>query len=510
MVVVSISYKATSLHRDGRRFAAGPGATHGRHALLCRGLAARFGEGDGVVTRQLRRAGGRRPDAAILTAMSEAFDMAAVSGAAGPQTLASFRAGLAEADPDVAAAIQRRADPPAGQDRADRLGEHRLQGGAGGAGLGPHQQICRRLSRPALLRRLRICRCCRRPCDRAGQGACSAAASPMSSRIPAPRPTRPCSWRCCSRAIPSWACPGGRRPSDPWLARQPVRQMVQAGLLWRAPPGPAASTWTRSRRLAREHKPKLIIAGGSAYPRFIDFTALPRDRRRGRRLSSWSTWPISRGWWRAASIPIRCDHAHVVTTTTHKTLRGPRGGMILSQRRRPRQEDQFGDLPGPAGRPADACDRRQGRGLRRGAAARVQALCQGRGRERQGAGRDAEERRARYRLRRHRHPSDAGRSAAQGGQGPDAEQALDRANITSTRTPFPSIRRSRRHLGHPAGHAGRHHARLRPGRIPRDRQADRRSGGCAVARIGEEGDAAVEASVRERVDALCRRFPIYH
>ena len=43
-----------------------------------------------------------------------------------------------------------------------------------------------------------------------------------------------------------------------------------------APPGRTASTWTRSRKLADEHKPRIIIAGGSAYPRHIDFAALPR------------------------------------------------------------------------------------------------------------------------------------------------------------------------------------------------------------------------------------------
>ena len=47
--------------------------------------------------------------------------------------------------------------------------------------------------------------------------------------------------------------------------------MVQAGPLWRAPRRPARSTWTRSPTCAREHKPKLIIAGGTAYSRIWDF-----------------------------------------------------------------------------------------------------------------------------------------------------------------------------------------------------------------------------------------------
>jgi glycine hydroxymethyltransferase len=53
-----------------------------------------------------------------------------------------------------------------------------------------------------------------------------------------------------------------------------------------------------------------------------------------------------------ASIRSPFPHAHVATTTTHKTLRGPRGGMVLSNDDRAGQEDQLGGLPGAAGRPA--------------------------------------------------------------------------------------------------------------------------------------------------------------
>ena len=68
-------------------------------------------------------------------------------------------------------------------------------------------------------------------------------------------------------------------------------------------------------RLAREHKPKLIIAGGSAYPRFIDFAALPRDRRRGRRLPHGRHGAFRRaGGGRRASEPVPAcpcrDHHH--------------------------------------------------------------------------------------------------------------------------------------------------------------------------------------------------------
>ncbi len=115
-------------------------------------------------------------------------------------------------------------------------------------------------------------------------------------------------------------------------------------------------------RLARERRPKMIIAGWSAYPRMLDFAALPRDRRRGRRLCCWSTWPTSRGWSRRACTPARCRCADVVTTTIHKTLGGGRAAGMILCKRGVRQEDRLGRVPRPAGRPAGARHRRQGGG----------------------------------------------------------------------------------------------------------------------------------------------------
>jgi len=82
-------------------------------------------------------------------------------------------------------------------------------------------------------------------------------------------------------------------------------------------------------RLAREHKPRLIIAGGSAYPRFIDF---PRIRRVADEIGAYVLVDMAHfaGLVAADVFPSPLPHAHVVTTTTHKTLRGPRGGMILA------------------------------------------------------------------------------------------------------------------------------------------------------------------------------------
>ena len=82
-------------------------------------------------------------------------------------------------------------------------------------------------------------------------------------------------------------------------------------------------------RLARTEKPRMIIAGGSAYPRAIDFA---RIRKVADEVGAWFLVDMAHyaGLVAAGVYPTPLPHAHVVTTTTHKTLRGPRGGMILS------------------------------------------------------------------------------------------------------------------------------------------------------------------------------------
>ena len=82
-------------------------------------------------------------------------------------------------------------------------------------------------------------------------------------------------------------------------------------------------------KLAKEHKPKLIIAGGSAYPRIIDFK---RFREICDEVGAYLFVDMAHfaGLVAGGAHPSPFPHAHVVTTTTHKTLRGPRGGVILT------------------------------------------------------------------------------------------------------------------------------------------------------------------------------------
>ncbi|GLK81355.1 serine hydroxymethyltransferase [Methylopila turkensis] len=82
-------------------------------------------------------------------------------------------------------------------------------------------------------------------------------------------------------------------------------------------------------QLAEQHKPKVIIAGGSAYPRQIDFAAF---REIADRVGAFFMVDMAHfaGLVAGGQHPNPLDHAHVATTTTHKTLRGPRGGMILT------------------------------------------------------------------------------------------------------------------------------------------------------------------------------------
>lgn len=82
-------------------------------------------------------------------------------------------------------------------------------------------------------------------------------------------------------------------------------------------------------QLARTHKPSIIVAGGSAYPRHIDFA---RFRRIADEVGAYLMVDMAHfaGLVAAGLFPSPVPHAHIVTSTTHKTLRGPRGGIVLT------------------------------------------------------------------------------------------------------------------------------------------------------------------------------------
>ena len=83
------------------------------------------------------------------------------------------------------------------------------------------------------------------------------------------------------------------------------------------------------RKLAEEHKPKVIVAGGSAYPRVFDFKAFREiaDSVGAKLMVDMAHFA---GLVAGGAHPNPIEHAHVVTSTTHKTLRGPRGGFVLT------------------------------------------------------------------------------------------------------------------------------------------------------------------------------------
>src|SRR3984957_5316006 len=103
-------------------------------------------------------------------------------------------------------------------------------------------------------------------------------------------------------------------------------------------------------KLAREHRPKVIIAGGSAYPRIIDFK---RFREIADEVGAYLMVDMAHfaGLVAGGAHPSPFPHAQVVTTTTHKTLRGPRGGVILTDREDLAKKINSAVFPGLQGGP---------------------------------------------------------------------------------------------------------------------------------------------------------------
>ena len=261
-------------------------------------------------------------------------------------------------------------------------------------------------------------------------------------------------------------------------------------------------------RLAREQQPKLIIAGGSAYPRIIDFAGF---RRIADSIGAYLMVDMAHfaGLVAGGAHPSPLPHAHVVTTTTHKTLRGPRGGMILTNDEEIARKINSAIFPGLQGGPLmhviaakavmlGECLRPEFMAYARAVTdnARVLAATLS---ERQLAivsgGTDTH-----LMLVDLRPKKLTGRAA---------EIALERAGITCNKNgiPFdpekPAVTSGIR-LGSPAGTTrgfGQAEFRLIGELIVEVLDG--------LAANGDAGNHAIEESVKQRVHALCARFPVY-
>ena len=260
--------------------------------------------------------------------------------------------------------------------------------------------------------------------------------------------------------------------------------------------------------LAREHKPKLIIAGGSAYPRFIDFA---RFRKIADEIGAYFMVDMAHfaGLVAGGVHPNPLDHAHVVTTTTHKTLRGPRGGMILTRDEALGKKINSAVFPGLQGGP-----------LMHVIAAKAVAFGEALKPEFKLYAKAVVENAKALAETLHSQGLDIVSGGTdthlmlvdlrpKGTTGRAAEKALDRAYITCNKNavPFdtekPAVTSGIR-LGSPAGTTrGFGVAEFREvGKLIVE-VVD------ALGKKGEAGDPDVEAGVRERVRTLCNRFPIY-
>jgi glycine hydroxymethyltransferase len=260
--------------------------------------------------------------------------------------------------------------------------------------------------------------------------------------------------------------------------------------------------------LAKEHKPKVVIAGGSAYPRAIDFKKF-REIADSVGALFWVDMAHFSGLVAGGQHDNPLDYADVVTTTTHKTLRGPRGGMILTN------DDELGKkfrsavFPGLQGGP-----------LMHVIAAKAVAFGEALQPEFKTYTKNVVDNAQALAARLVQHGLDISTGGTdthlmvvdltpKGVTGKQAEDALERAGITCNKNsiPFDPLKptvTSGIRLGTPA-------ATTRGFGV-----AEFETVGDLIAKVldglaanGEEGNAAVEAEVRNAVRALCAQFPIY-
>jgi len=260
--------------------------------------------------------------------------------------------------------------------------------------------------------------------------------------------------------------------------------------------------------LAKEHKPKLIIAGGSAYPRQIDFAKFRAIADEVGALFMVDMAHFA-GLVATGDHPNPLEYADVVTTTTHKTLRGPRGGLILTNDEAIAKKINSAVFPGLQGGP-----------LMHVIAAKAVAFGEALRPEFKSYSAAVIENAKVLATR----LKERGANLVAGGTdthvalidlsplgitGRDADEALERAGITCNKNsipndPQPPMKTSGIRVGSPAGTTrGFGPAEFE---LIGDMVADVLDG---LREKGEAGDPAVEANVRERVLELCARFPVY-
>ncbi len=261
-------------------------------------------------------------------------------------------------------------------------------------------------------------------------------------------------------------------------------------------------------RIARENRPKLIIAGGTAYSRIWDWAAFRAIADEVGALLLVDMSHIS-GLVAGGAHPSPVPHAHIVTTTTHKSLRGPRSGVILSNDEAIAKKMNSAIFPGLQGGPLmhvvaakAVCFAEAMRPEFKSYAASVvenaralAASLQEQGLDIVSGGTDNHSMLVDLR------PKQA--------KGKHAEHALDRASITCNKNAIPydpekPFVTSGLRLGTPAGTTrGFGPAEFRDiGRMIADVVEGLRKN-------GEAGDGQIEARVKQEAEALCARFPIY-
>lgn len=260
--------------------------------------------------------------------------------------------------------------------------------------------------------------------------------------------------------------------------------------------------------LAKEHKPKMIIAGASAYPRVIDWA---RFRQIADSVGAYLFVDMAHyaGLIAGGVYPSPAEHAHVMTTTTHKTLRGPRGGMILTNDLDIFKKLNSAIFPGIQGGPLMHVI--AGKAVAYGEALKPEfkaymqsvldnakilseTLING-GLDIVSGGTDS-----------HLVLVDL---RPKGVTGNHAEESLERAGMTCNKNsvpfdPAPPMVTSGIRLGTPA--ATTRGFGVAEWKLVGEYITEVLDG---LAANGAEGNTAVEDAVREKVEALCARFPIY-